>query len=1195
MESTTPQQDHHKHKQRKEGRGAKEKKRDKKDKEKGTRKERHNSKAFGVANIVRTKRTIQRNLDRSQKKEYVPLQDRRTAVVHETPPPLVVVMGPKGVGKSTLIRSLVKLYTQQNLTTVTGPITVITGKSRRMTFFECPNDTAAMLDCAKIADLVLLCVDAKFGFEMETFEFLNILQTHGFPKVMGVFTHLDQFRTAKNLRKTKKLLKHRFWTEIYDGAKMIYLSGVVNGKYLKNEMKQLHMFLSRAKFRPLVWRNTHPYIVVDRHEDVTNPNRVEEDPECERSVTFYGYVRGTNLKKNSRVHLIGVGDYDISEISVLPDPIPIPDREREMKSLRKEALLFAPLANVGVVSFDNDAVYIDIGKVNYTKSEHLALAERTAEDTPAAEKVDPTAPAGMLRSLQDVDEDIEARKRDSSLRIFRGSKPVANVEIEDEGAASDDSGSDSDSTDDDDDDEDSDEVESSDDEKVTERSDNNMNDKIRFRRRMGDTFGPQEGDDESVNSEENSDDDDDSEDSESEDDNSDGGESGNSEHTEDDEEENKETAVSWKTGLASRAAASFRERQAAMMNLQELVYGADATMITEDEVEEDEAASDDDDDEFFKLKKPRVAAMASASTSGETGTKMSAISLSEDDSSRVLPGGEVSLFDIDAWLEEGEGCLVEAIRDKFVTGKWDKKDGGEDGGEEFGEFEDLETGEKFGAAEGDEDEEEEDDDESDEDEEEKVAGMTDEEKRAYFAEQRMKKKNAFDKDYDTEKKQGQGSGIDAQQKEEADYLEALKREKEARLARNQAEFGQEGDRSRIRHEGHRQGLYCRLKIDGLPASFLSSFDPKMPLVVGGLTPQETTSGLVRCRVKKHRWHKKILKCKDPLIFSIGWRRFQSLPVFSTEDQNGRHRYLKYTPEHMHCFATFFGPQTPPNTGFLAIQRLSDNISGFRIAATGVVLELNASFPVVKKLKLVGTPTKIFKNTAFLTGMFNSDLEVSRFEGASLKTVSGIRGQVKKAIREGQPGSFRATFEDKILLSDIVICRTWMPVEIPKYYNPVTNHLDGWRGMKTKAQLQIETGTPIEVNPDSIYMPIERPERRFKKLKVPRRLEEALPFATKPKDERKRNKKGYLAKRKAVVLDSEERKKLTFLQALNTIRKEKTGLRKTKKEEKQQEKAKQEAKVAAAKMEVHKLNLKRKYREEGKREQQRAKKSKTGAA
>ena len=35
-----------------------------------------------------------------------------------------------------------------------------------------------MIDAAKYADLVLLLVDGAFGFEMETFEFLNILQVH---------------------------------------------------------------------------------------------------------------------------------------------------------------------------------------------------------------------------------------------------------------------------------------------------------------------------------------------------------------------------------------------------------------------------------------------------------------------------------------------------------------------------------------------------------------------------------------------------------------------------------------------------------------------------------------------------------------------------------------------------------------------------------------------------------------------------------------------------------------------------------------------------------------------------------------------------------------------------------------------------------------------------------------------------------
>jgi hypothetical protein len=80
----------------------------------------------------------------------------------------------------------------------------------------------------------------------------------------------------------------------------------------------------------------------------------------------------------------------------------------------------------------------------------------------------------------------------------------------------------------------------------------------------------------------------------------------------------------------------------------------------------------------------------------------------------------------------------------------------------------------------------------------------------------------------------------------------------------------------------------------------------------------------QARLKRHRWHRKVLKTKDPVIFSIGWRRYQTTPVYAIEDRNGRHRMLKYTPEHMHCLATFWGPLAPPNTGVVAVQNLTNN-------------------------------------------------------------------------------------------------------------------------------------------------------------------------------------------------------------------------------------------------------------------------------
>lgn len=147
--------------------------------------------------------------------------------------------------------------------------------------------------------------------------------------------------------------------------------------------------------------------------------------------------------------------------------------------------------------------------------------------------------------------------------------------------------------------------------------------------------------------------------------------------------------------------------------------------------------------------------------------------------------------------------------------------------------------------------------------------------------------------------------------------------------------------------------------------------------------------------------------------------------------------------------------------------------GFRIAATGCVTEVDKSTQIMKKLKLVGTPFKIFKKSAFVKGMFTSNLEVAKFEGAKIKTVSGIRGQIKKANQKPE-GSFRATFEDKILLSDIVFCRTWFRVDIPRFYAPVTslllstNEKNQWEGMKTVGQLKREKNMHNKAQEDSMY-------------------------------------------------------------------------------------------------------------------------------
>ena len=123
---------------------------------------------------------------------------------------------------------------------------------------------------------------------------------------------------------------------------------------------------------------------------------------------------------------------------------------------------------------------------------------------------------------------------------------------------------------------------------------------------------------------------------------------------------------------------------------------------------------------------------------------------------------------------------------------------------------------------------------------------------------------------------------------------------------NRSEFSSVSEAQRVDFEGFRPGSYVRLQVDNFPCEFVTNFDPSYPIVLGGLLTSEQNIGLVTVNVKLHRWYKKILKSGDPLVFSIGWRRFQTVPTFSICDHNGRNRFCKYTPPHYHCQATFWG-------------------------------------------------------------------------------------------------------------------------------------------------------------------------------------------------------------------------------------------------------------------------------------------------
>ena len=1063
--------------------------------EKAATQVRRNRKGMGVNSARKMQKQFKRTQDIQSKRHKVPVVDR-AAVSVEAPPTVVAVVGAPKVGKTTLIKCLLRKFTNLKLVSIKGPVTVVANKKTKLTFIECNNDICSMIDIAKVADLVLLLIDASFGFEMETFEFLSICHIHGMPRLIGVLTHIDVMRQNKALKNHKKTLKRRFWEEVYEGAKLFYFSKFVNGEYLRREVLNLARFVAVMKFnRPITWRNTHSYLLADRMEDMTPAETIRANPKCDRTVCLYGYARGSPVQPNQDIHIPGCGDFKMSDLSFLPDPCPLPQVIKKRALNQKEHLVYSPFSGVGGIVYDKDAVYIELGG---SHSHRSVIPEEVSSE-------DARNRSFRFKELMGEKETLDEKLKGAQLALFDESKPVESGDFEAIVEDSDDEeieegGDDFRDGEEEESDETSD-IEDDDEVENDAEIETNQNSNDRIRRKMVISHDKTADEEEFGDDSENSDD---------------GDEMPNSGSEKDDEyedippkkprfdknlgdeklsdesmsDEDDAGALNWKRNLKQLAAEKYIDRVKRSGRLGRIVYAEAADFEKSGDSQEEENVVGS----LFTIRN------AIDDASGVNGADVTLRSSGAQRRKKIL-----------SWLHKSRKS---SIKNCFITGDFGKEDAEkllrEDDARHAADFEDLEN-------QSDENDNEE---EKNEDDSNVISGETQAE---------IRKKN-----YEKKKKEMK-KVVDAEGKDKDTFFEELKSEACAQQVLNREEFDSLDPKMRVQFEGYRAGMYLRVEIKGMPCEFVENFDPNFPMVIGGLGPSENTVGYLNLRIRKHKWHRKILKSNDPVVVSIGWRRYQTVSTYSIKDDNMRNRFLKYSPEYLHCQSTIFGPVVPQGTGCLMVENLDRGTPHFRITATGSVLDLDKSTNIVKKLKLIGYCHNVLRKTAFITGMFNSQIEVSKFIGANIRTVSGIRGQIKKSLREPE-GAFRASFEDKIVKSDVVFLRSWYPVDIPQLYLPVFNLLNRLDNrdqfdyaMKKTGQLRYERGLAAPVKEDSMYpnLPARLPVKH-RPLNISSNLQKSLPFHVKPKFMKQPKQK------RLVVKEPHERKMAALLNEIRGV-------------------------------------------------------------
>jgi len=109
-------------------------------------------------------------------------------------------------------------------------------------------------------------------------------------------------------------------------------------------------------------------------------------------------------------------------------------------------------------------------------------------------------------------------------------------------------------------------------------------------------------------------------------------------------------------------------------------------------------------------------------------------------------------------------------------------------------------------------------------------------------------------------------------------------------------------------------------------------------------------------------------------------------------------------------------------------------------------------------------------------------------------------------------------------------------------------------MRLTGEVRRSEGIKTPLNVNSTYKKIERAPRRFNPLVLPKKLQSALPYASKPKLMKPQQKQTYMQKR-AVVLEPEEKKAVALMQQIRALRKDQVARRQEKKNEKKAERRK----------------------------------------
>ncbi|NXA54121.1 TSR1 protein, partial [Nothocercus julius] len=245
------------------------------------------------------------------------LAEKRNLGSKDGPPHLVAVVPLHG---AAAVRDALRLLQSQDGATVHGDEGRATGfvllcprlKQRWRFVVAQAGDLHAVLDLAKVADSLLFLLDPADGWDNVGERCLSCLFAQGLPSFALAVPGGTDLPPKKRIEAKKKLAKGI--EKRFPEAKLFPLN-------TEQESSLLLRHLAAQKQRHLAFRARRAHLLAYAADFVPS-----HESHLVGTLKVSGFVRGQTLSVNSLVHIVGHGDFQMSQVEAPPDPLSLNPR-----------------------------------------------------------------------------------------------------------------------------------------------------------------------------------------------------------------------------------------------------------------------------------------------------------------------------------------------------------------------------------------------------------------------------------------------------------------------------------------------------------------------------------------------------------------------------------------------------------------------------------------------------------------------------------------------------------------------------------------------------------------------------------------------------------------------------------------------------------------------------------------------------